>query len=198
MKLRNRARDILLSALLSTAALQVVAADLTTPGPVAKAVGEVLAQTSEPVIAGFRWGSPVATLAASTAVKPNAGLSAKCVSDFVSTTRPDCVAFVPTSGSGFARAYYATRSEGLLMVESNATQFDCARFDDMASPDAGHRAELGRMGWSYLRRDRRPEGRDAIVESQLFTRNGIGVELTFIKARRMDSCGVKSFVSKML
>ena len=120
------------------------------------------------------------------------------VSDIVSATRPDCTAFVPTSGAGFARAYYVTAQDGLLMVESNATSFDCERFDDMASPDAGHRAELGNLGWHYLRRDRRPEGEDAIVETQLYVRNGIGVELTFIKVEGVNVCGVKSFVSKML
>ena len=196
--LRNTARCMLLSALASTAPLYAFAADLTTPEPVAKAVGEVLAQTSEPGIAGFPWGSPVATLAASKEVKPSAGFSAKCVTDIVSATRPDCVAFVPTSRTGFARAYYATSRDGLLMVESNATRFDCARFDDMASPAAGHRAELARMGWNYLRRERRLEGDDAIVETQLFVRSGIGVELAFIKVRGLDACGVKSFVTKML
>ena len=68
----------------------------------------------------------------------------------------------------------------------------------MASPVAGHRAELARMGWNYLRRDRRPEGGGAIVETQLFARSGIGVELTFIKVEHLNTCGVKSYVSKML
>lgn len=185
-------------AVASTAPLTVSATDVSTPEPVAKAVGEVVAETRKPVIAGFRWGSPVATLAASKEVKPSAGFSAKCVTDIVSTTQPDCTAFVPTSRAGFARAYYATARDGLLMVESNATRFDCARFDDMSSPAAGHRAELARMGWTYLRRDRRPEGDKAIVETQLFVRNGIGVELTFIKVESMGACGIKSFVSRML
>ena len=198
MNLRKTVRGVLVAALASTAPFAVSATDLSTPEPVAKAVGDVLAETSEPGIAGFRWGSPVATLAASKEVTPSAGFSAKCVTDIVSATRPDCTAFVPTSRAGFARAYYATARDGLLMVESNATQFDCARFDDMASPAAGHRDELARMGWHYLRRDRRPEGTDAIVETQLFVRNGIGVELTFIKVERQNVCGIKSFVSKML
>jgi hypothetical protein len=105
---------------------------------------------------------------------------------------------VPTRDDGFARALYATSRDGLLMVESHATQFDCAHFDEMASPQAGHRAVLARMGWSYLRRERRPEGGDAIVETQWFARHGVGVELTFVKAPSLGVCGVKSFVSKML
>src|SRR5690606_9227205 len=78
--------------------------DRTTPPPVAKALGDVLKQTSEPAIAGFHWGSPVSTLKASKQVKPSLGFSAKCVKDIVSAAGPDCTAFVPTSGSGFARA----------------------------------------------------------------------------------------------
>ncbi len=184
--------------ILAGAAYGACASDLPRADPVAKAVGEVLAQTSEPEIAGFRWGSPVAMLKASKHVRPSAGFSAKCVTDFVSVTSPDCVAFVPTTSNGFARAYYATSRDGLLLVESNATRFDCARFDELASPSAGHRAELGKMGWNYLRRERRLEGRDSIVETQLFARNGMGVELTFIKVPWRNACGVKSFVSKSL
>lgn len=195
----NIAGGILLAAALASAApLTTLAADASTPEPVAKAVVDVLAQTSEPEIAGFRWGSPVSTLAASKEVKVSPGYSAKCAADIATTARADCTAFVPTSRHGFARAYYATARDGLLMVESNATRFDCARFDDMASPSAGHRLELAALGWNYLRRDRRPEGHGAIVETQWFARNGIGVELTFIKVASADACGVKSFVSKML
>jgi hypothetical protein len=172
--------------------------DASTPGPVAKAVGDVVSRADEPAIEGFRWGSPVAELAASDKVQPNAGLSERCANDIGSAERRDCVAFVPTDGDGFARAFYATRRDGLLMVESRATQFDCEHFDDMASPQAGHRAELARMGWTYLRRDQRPEGGDAIVETQWYVRHGVGVELTFVKAPSVGVCGVKSFVTKML
>jgi hypothetical protein len=195
---RNTAVTILLLALASAAPMTGSATDLSTPGPVAKAVVDVVVVTSEPEIGGFRWGSPVATLAASKDIRPSAGFSAKCAADIASADRPDCTAFVPTSNKGFARAYYATERDGLLMVESNASHFDCARFDDMASPAAGHRTELARLGWNHLRRDRRPEGNGAIVETQWFARNGIGVELTFIKVARLNTCGVKSFVSKML
>jgi hypothetical protein len=195
---RNTAGGILLAALAGAVPLTSFAIDVSTPEPVAKAVVAVLVETSVPEIAGFRWGSPVATLAASEQVRPSAHFSFKCAADIVSAAKPDCTAFVPTSGAGFARAYYATSHDGLLMVESNATHFDCARFEDMASPAAGHRAELGRMGWNYLRRDRRPEGDDAIVETQLFARDGIGVELMFIRVERLNECGVKAFVSKML
>lgn len=174
------------------------AADPSTPAPVAKAVVEVMAQTSDREVAGFRWGSPVSALASSKNVRPSAGFSAKCSADIASSARADCTAFVPRSGDGFARAYYATSRDGLLMVESNATRFDCDRFEEMASPSAGHRRELAAMGWNYLRRERRPEGADAVVETQWFARNGIGVELTFIRAGRSGICGVKSFVSKML
>ena len=198
----NTARSLLLPALAGTAFLAVQpaahATDRSTPPPVARALGDVLAQTSEPAIAGFFWGSPVATLKASKEVKPSLGFSAKCVKDIVSAAGPDCTAFVPTSGTSFARAFYATSRDGLMMVESKATLFDCARFDDLASPDAEHRARLGDQGWSYLRRERRPEGADAIVETQLYARNGIGVELTFIKVAGSNACGVKSFVSKVL
>lgn len=173
-------------------------ADPSTPAPVAKAVVEVMAQTSDQGVAGFRWGSPVSALASSKNVRPSAGFSAKCSADIASAARPDCTAFVPKSGDGFARAYYATSRDGLLMVESNATRFDCDRFEEMASPSAGHRRELAAMGWNYLRRERRPEGAGAVVETQWFARNGIGVELTFIRAGRPGICGVKSFVSKML
>lgn len=184
--------------ILAGAAYGVCAADLPSADPVAKAVGDVLAQTSQPEIAGFRWGSPVAMLKASKEVRPSAGFSAKCVVDFGSTTNPDCIAFVPTSGTGFARAYYATSRDGLRMVESNAVRFDCARFEELASPSAGHRAELEKLGWNYLRRERRQEGRNSIVETQLFARHGIGVELTFIKVPARNDCGVKSYVSKSL
>ena len=183
---------------LSTTPIAGVAADVSTPEPVARAVVDVMVQTNEREIAGFPWGSPVAALASSKQVRPSAGFSAKCSADIASSVRADCTAFVPTSSKGFARAYYATSRDGLLMVESNATRFDCTRFDEMASPSAGHRRELAALGWNYLRRDRRPEGADAIVETQWFARNGIGVELTFIKVARADHCGVKSFVSKML
>jgi hypothetical protein len=192
------AGGILVAALASTAPTTATAADATTPEPVAKAVGDVMVQTSDGEIAGFRWGSPVATLASSKQVRPSAGFSARCSADIASAARADCTAFVPTKGNGFARAYYATSRDGLLMVESNATRFDCARFDEMASPDAGHRRELAALGWNYLRRDRRPEGADAIVETQWFARHGIGIELTFIRVERADACGIKAFVSKML
>jgi len=192
------AGGLLVAALAGTAPSAGAAADASTPEPVAQAVVDVMVQTSERGIAGFPWGSPVATLASSKQVRPSAGFSAKCSADIASSARADCTAFVPTSSNGFARAYYATSRDGLLMVESNATRFDCARFDEMASPSAGHRRELAALGWNYLRRDRRPEGADAIVETQWFARNGIGVELTFIKVARADHCGVKSFVSKML
>ena len=199
---RNTARGLLLPAFAGLAflafQLPANATDRTTPAPVAKALGDVLAQTSEPAIAGFDWGSPVATLKASKQVKPSLGFSAKCVKDIVSTAGPDCTAFVPTSGSSFARAYYATSRDGLMMVESKATLFDCARFDDLASPDAEHRARLADQGWNHVRRDRRPEGDDAVVETQLYVRNGVGVELAFIKVAAADACGVKSFVSKVL
>ena len=174
------------------------AVDGPTPAPVARAVDDVVAQAAKPAIEGFRWGSPVAELAASGRVAPSPGLSARCADDIGLAERRDCVAFVPTSGSGFARALYATSRDGLLMVESRATQFDCAHFDAMASPEAGHRAELARMGWAYLRRERRPEGGDVIVETQWYARHGIGVELTFVKAPSIGACGVKSFVTKML
>jgi hypothetical protein len=105
---------------------------------------------------------------------------------------------VATSDEGFAHVFYATSRDGLLMVESHSTHFDCARFEDMASPAAGHRSELASLGWNYLRRERRPEGEDSIVETQLFVRNGIGVELTFIKVGRTGDCGMKSYVSKMM
>jgi hypothetical protein len=169
-----------------------------TPEPVAKAVGDVLVQTSDGEIAGFRWGSPVSTLASSKQVRPSPNISVKCSADIASAERADCTAFVPTAKNTFARAYYATSRDGLLMVESNATRFDCARFDEMASPSAGHRQVLAAHGWNYLRRDRRPEGAGAIVETQWFARNGIGVEFTFIKAAQAGACGVKSFVSKVL
>jgi len=174
-----------------------MATDVSTPAPVAKAVGDVLHETSEPRIAGFLWGSPLATMAASKEIRPSAGFSAKCAADIVLFGVPDCTAFVPTKQTGFARAYYATSRDGLLMVESNAVQFDCARFEDMASPAAGHRAELARMGWSHLRRDRRPQG-ETMVETQWFTRQGIGVELAFVKVERSAQCGVQAFVSKAL
>ena len=187
-----------LAALAGAAPSSVRAADASTPAPVAKAVVDVLEQAGGNEIAGFAWGSPVALLASSKDVKPSPGFSAKCSADIASAARPDCTAFVPTSGHGFARAYYATSRDGLLMVESNATRFDCVHFDEMASPSAGHRLELAALGWNYLRRDRRPEGADAVVETQWFARNGIGVELTFIKVARAGACGVKSFVSKMM
>lgn len=189
---------LLLAGFLATLPGVAGAGDGPTPAPVAKAVGDVVAQAAEPAIEGFRWGSPVAELAASGRVAPSPGLSARCANDIGLAERRDCVAFVPTSGSGFARALYATSRDGLLMVESRATQFDCAHFDDMAAPEAGHRAALTRMGWTYLRRERRPEGGDAIVETQWFARHGVGVELTFVKAPSIGVCGVKSFVTKML
>ncbi len=192
------AAGLLMAAIAGTALTDANAADPATPAPVAKAVVEVMAQTNDREIAGFRWGSPVAALASSKDVRPSAGFSAKCSADIASAGGADCTAFVPTSSNGFARAYYATSRDGLLMVESNATRFDCDRFDEMASPTAGHRRELAAMGWNYLRREQRPEGVDAIVETQWFARNGIGVELTFIRAGRSGVCGVKSFVSKML
>jgi hypothetical protein len=192
------AGGILVAALASSAPTITTAADATTPEPVAKAVGDVMVQTSEREIAGFRWGSPVTALASSKQVRPSAGFSARCSADIASAERADCTAFVPTTGNGFARAYYATARDGLLMVESYATRFDCAHFDEMASPSAGHRRELAALGWNYLRRDRRPEGADGIVETQWFARHGIGIELNFIKVQRADTCGVKSFVSKML
>jgi hypothetical protein len=188
---------MLLAALASTAPISAAATDVSTPAPVAKAVGEVLHETSEPRIAGFLWGSPLATMAASKDIRPSAGFSAKCAADIVSFGLPDCTAFVPKSQRGFVRAYYATSRDGLLMVESNTLQFDCARFEDMASPAAGHRAELGRMGWSHVRRERRPEG-ETLVETQLFARQGIGIELTFIQVARTAQCGVQAFVSKTL
>jgi hypothetical protein len=175
-----------------------LAGDASTPEPVAKAVVALAVETSEPEIGGFRWGSSIATLAASSQVKPSAALSAKCVADIQSAERPDCKAFVAAGASGFAHVFYATTRDGLLMVESYPTRFDCARFDDMASPAAGHRAELASLGWHYLRRERRPEGRHSVVETQLFVRNGIGVELTFIRSEQADACGVKSYVSKMM
>jgi len=193
------AGGLLVAALASTAPTTATAADISTPEPVAKAVIDVMAQASDREIAGFRWGSPVAALASSKQVRPSPGFSAKCSADIALASQADCTAFVPTApGSSFARAYYATSRDGLLMVESNAPRFDCARFDEMASPSAGHRRELAALGWNYLRRDRRPEGADAIVETQWFARNGIGVELTFIRVESSDDCGVKSFVSKML
>jgi hypothetical protein len=194
---RKTAAVILLTALASAAPISAVATDVSTPEPVAKAVGDVLHEISEPRIAGFLWGSPLATLAASKEVRPSAGFSAKCAADIVSVGLPDCTAFVPRSQRGFVRAYYATSRDGLLMVESNTVQFDCGRFEDMASPAAGHRAELARMGWSHLRRDRRPEG-ETMVETQLFARQGIGVELTFVKVARTAQCGVQAFVSKTM
>ncbi len=178
--------------------LSANATDRSTPEPVAKAVGDVLAQASEPAIAGFHWGSPVAELKASKEVKPSQGFSAKCVKDLVSVAGAGCSAFVPTSDASFARAYYATARDGLMMVESKETLFDCERFDDLASPDAEHRARLGAQGWNYLRRERRREGAAAIVETQLYARNGVGVELTFIRISGSDVCGVKSFVSKII
>lgn len=179
-------------------ALPAHAADAATPASVAKVVGDVVARADEPAIEGFRWGSPVAEFAASDKVAPNAGLSARCANDIGSAERHDCVAFVPTTSTGFAHAFYATSRDGLLMVESRAAWFDCAQFEEMASPGAGHRVELARLGWTYLRRDRRPEAGDAIVETQWYARHGMGVELTFIKAQSGEVCGVKSFVSKML
>ena len=96
------------------------------------------AQASEPAIAGFHWGSPVAELKASKEVKPSQGFSAKCVKDLVSVAGAGCSAFVPTSDASFARAYYATARDGRMMVESKETLFDCERFDDLASPDADY------------------------------------------------------------
>lgn len=182
----------------AAAATAAAVGDKSSPEPVAKAVDDVLAQATEGGIAGFRWGSPVAALASSKQVRPSPKISVKCSADIASAERADCTAFVPTAKNTFARAYYATSRDGLLMVESNATYFDCAHFDDMASPSAGHRRLLAANGWNYLRRDRRPEGIGAVVETQWFARNGIGLEFTFIKAARADACGVKSFVSKML
>ena len=174
------------------------AAELLPSEPVARTVVEVLLHNAAPEGGGFPWGSPLSALAASPQVRASAGFSAKCDADILSAGTSGCTAFVPTSGTGFARAYYATPNDGLLMIESNATDFDCARFEDIASPTGGHRAELARLGWNYLRRERRPEGDDAIVEAQLFARNGVGVELTFIKIESRNACGVQSFVSKRL
>ncbi|NLD55561.1 MAG: hypothetical protein GX652_12970 [Burkholderiaceae bacterium] len=198
MKVGTRFAGLLLAGFAGVLPRVADAGDEPTPAPVAKAVGDVVAQAAEPAIEGFRWGSPVAELAASGRVAPSPRLSARCADDIGVAERRDCVAFVPTSGAGFAQALYATARDGLLMVESRATQFDCAHFDDMAAPDAGHRAALARMGWTYLRRERRPEGGDAIVETQWFTRHGVGVELTFVKASSIGACGVKSFVTKLL
>lgn len=189
---------ILLGVVSAAAPVFAPAAELLPAEPVARTVVEVLLRNAAPEAAGFPWGSPLAALAASAQVRASAGFSAKCVADIMSAGTPDCTAFVPTSSTGFARAYYATPGDGLLMVESNATDFDCARFEDIASPTGGHRAELARLGWKYLRRERRPEGDDAIVEAQLFARNGIGVELVFIKVESRNACGVQSFVSKRL
>jgi hypothetical protein len=197
-KASSIAGAILVAGMASAGPIEAVAADRASPEPVAKAVVDVLAQATEGEIAGFRWGSPLAALASSKQVRPSPNISVKCSEDIASAERADCTAFVPTAKNTFARAYYATSRDGLLMVESNATYFDCAHFDDMASPSAGHRRLLAANGWNYLRRDRRPEGIGAIVETQWFARNGIGLEFTFIKAARADACGVKSFVSKVL
>jgi hypothetical protein len=196
--LRNTVRAILMVAVASAFPRVLPAADVSTPEPVARAVVALAVETSEPEIGGFRWGSPIAALAASAQVKASPTFSARCVADIQSADRADCRAFVANSEGGFAHVFYATSRDGLLMVESHPTHFDCARFEDMASPAAGHRAALAKLGWNYLRRDRRPEGADSIVETQLFVRNGIGVELTFIKTDRADGCGMKSYVSKMM
>jgi hypothetical protein len=188
---------LLLGLLASSAPDAVPAAELLASEPVTRAVVDVLMQTSSPEAAGFPWGIPIAALKANRHVKANASFSAKCVADIQSPSAPDCTAFVPTSGKGLARAYYATARDGLLMVESDAAPFDCARFEDIASPSGAHRAELARLGWRYLRRERRPEG-DSLVESQLYARNGIGVELAFVKVESRNVCGVRSFVSKGL
>jgi hypothetical protein len=119
------------------------------------------------------------------------------VVDIQSADTADCQAFVATAEAGFVHVFYATPLDGLLMVESHPTHFDCARFEDMASPAAGHRAALAGFGWNYLRRERRSEGEQTVVETQLFVRNGVGVELTFIKTDDIDGCGMKSYVSKM-
>jgi len=196
--LRNTVRGILMIAMSGAASFASLAADVSTPEAVARAVVALQSETSEPGIGGFRWGSPIAALAGSAQVKPDADLSAQCAIDLQAPYNADCRAFVATSEVGFAHVFYATPREGLLMVESHQTNFDCARFEDMAAPAAGHRVELASLGWNYLRRERRPEGEDSLVETQLFVRNGIGVELTFIKGDRTGSCGMKSFVSKMM
>ncbi|MBA3477603.1 MAG: hypothetical protein H0T52_04265 [Lautropia sp.] len=192
------AGSILLGLLANSAPDTAHAAGLQSPEPVAREVVDVLLWTSAPEAAGFPWGIPASALAASGRFRASAGFSAKCVADIQAPGTTDCTAFVPTSGDGFARAYYATDRDGLLMVESNATPFDCARFEEIASPAGAHRAELARLGWRYLRRERRPEGDDTLVESQLYARNGIGVELAFIKVESRNVCGVQSFVSKGL
>jgi hypothetical protein len=176
----------------------LAAADLSTPEPVARAVVALAVETSEPEIGGFRWGSPIAALASSGQVKPSATFSARCVADIQSAEQADCMAFVAKSQGRFAQVFYATSREGLLMVETRPTLFDCARFEDMASPAAGHRVALAALGWNYLRRERRMEGGGATVETQLFVRKGIGVELTFIRTGRPDGCGMKSYVSKLM
>jgi hypothetical protein len=194
----NTVRGILMIALSGAAPHAALAAGASTPEPLARAVSALQSETNAPGISGFRWGSPIAALAKSPQVKPNADLSARCTNDIRSPAEPDCVAFEATSDAGFAQVFYATSREGLLMVESRPTYFDCASFDDLSSPQAGHRSDLSKLGWNYLRRERRVERGRALVETQLFVRNGIGVELTFIKATRTGACGMKSFISKMM
>lgn len=189
---------ILLGLLSGASAVLAPAAELLPAEPVSRTIVEVLLRNATPEAAGFPWGIPVSALAANREVKANAGFSAKCVADIGAAGTSDCTAFVPTSGHGFARAYYATDRDGLLMVESNATPFDCGHFEDIASPHGPHRAELAHLGWRYLRRERRIEGGDSVVESQLYARNGVGVELAFVKVERRNVCGVRSFVSKRL
>jgi hypothetical protein len=196
--LRDTVRAFLMVAMASAIPGMLPAADVSTPEPVARAVVALAVETSEPEIGGFPWGSPIATLAASGQVKPSDVFSARCVADIQSADMADCKAFVATSAAGFAHVFYATSRDGLLMVESHATHFDCARFDDLSSPAAGHRHALAGLGWNYLRRERRPEGQDSIVETQLFVRKGIGLELTFIKSGRAQECDMKSYVSKMM
>lgn len=188
----------ILFGLSGVAPASTTAAERLSAEPVARTVVQVLLRTATPEAAGFPWGIPVAALAANRQVTASAGFSAKCVADIRSADASDCTAFVPISANGFARAYYATNRDGLLMVESNATPFDCTRFEEIASPNGAHRAELARLGWRYLRRERRAETDDSAVESQLYARNGVGVELAFFKVERTNRCAVQSFVSKGL